>query len=458
MNILLLLLLRAWSFVVRKFRIMSSNGSVRRGFPLNEFLYLATSLLGSAALIRYAVYKLDPMTETRKQTAAKAREIEARLGAPMLGATQHELVAVELVVKPSSIDITVADIGGLDDIVEKLLTNLTAPLHCPAVFGGGLLQQPKGILLYGPPGTGKTMMAKAIAKHVNAFFLALQPSAIQNKYYGETNKAVAGIFKLARRLAAPEGSSCIIFVDEVDALLGKRRDMEHEVSLSMKTEFMSLWDGIETDAMSRIVILGATNRPQELDEAVLRRFTFSQEVPLPDVASRETIMRHHLARHCREHALGGAAVDRELLQKQPLSGLGGKRPLEWVAERTEGYSGADLHELSAEAARHSVLSVTQSLRQQIMSGSELSARTIEPSDQPALCLSDYQAALKSYQPTQKKTESFNQSSVDSSAAMANMMASFAHLARESNNYHDNHNDNEHPDHRNDLPNGNNVSL
>lgn len=93
-----------------------------------------------------------------------------------------------------------------------------------------------------------------------------------------------------------------------------------------------------------------------------------------------------------------------------------------------------------------------------MSGSELSARTIEPSDQPALCLSDYQAALKSYQPTQKKTESFNQSSVDSSAAMANMMASFAHLARESNNYHDNHNDNEHPDHRNDLPNGNNVSL
>lgn len=97
-------------------------------------------------------------------------------------------------------------------------------------------------------------------------------------------------------------------------------------------------------------------------------------------------------------------------------------------------------------------------RQQIMSGSELSARAVELSDQPALCLSDYQAAVKSYQPTQKKTESFKQSSVDSSAAMASMMASFAHLAHESNSYHDNHHDNELPNHEDDLPNGNGVSL
>ena len=92
-----------------------------------------------------------------------------------------------------------------------------------------------------------------------------------------------------------------------------------------------------------------------------------------------------------------------------------------------------------------------------MSGSELSVRAIRPSDQPALCLSDFQAAVKNYQPTQKKTESFNQSAVDSSAAMAHMMASFAHLARETNNQHDNHYDNKHPRHGDNLPNGNGVS-
>lgn len=97
-------------------------------------------------------------------------------------------------------------------------------------------------------------------------------------------------------------------------------------------------------------------------------------------------------------------------------------------------------------------------RQQIMSGSELSVRAIEQSDQPTLCLSDFQAALKHYQPTRKKTESFSQRSADSSAAMASMMASFAHLAYTNNNRNDSHYDNQSPHNNDDIPNGNGVSL
>lgn len=423
----------------------------KRGFPLMEFIYLGTSLLGSAMLARYMVSMLDPNAQAQKKLAKKTKDVEERLGHPMKSVTTHEMMAVELVVDPSSIEVTVDDIGGLDDILERLVTQMEGPMSHPEVYNGGLLKHPKGILLYGPPGTGKTMMAKALAKQCNAFFLAVQPSSVQSKWYGDTNKAIGGIFKLARRLSQGE-NPCVIFIDEVDALLGKRRESEHEVSISMKTEFMSLWDGMDTDTQSKVVVMGATNRPQELDSAVLRRFTLAIAVQLPDALAREDIIMTHLRQHCREHVLGVNAVEESLSNNLALASLQGKRPAQWIAEQTDGYSGADLHELATEAARYSVLSMTNALsglRQKARARSQQqNAPPPQPTSQPPLSLAHFQAALKLYQPTQQKAESFQPPAADPLAAMANMWASLAESSigpgsgHSHANNHDNSNSND----------------
>lgn len=148
----------------------------------------------------------------------------------------------------------------------------------------------------------------------------------------------------------------IIFIDEVDALLGKRRDQEHEAVTAMKTEFMQLWDGFSTDPSSNVMVLAATNRPYDLDEAVLRRFSAQFEVPLPDERQREAILELTLAKHVEE--VGQATVERLLRTNTPApSGRGGgggatkaRRPLAEIAAATHGFSGSDLHELCAAAA------------------------------------------------------------------------------------------------------------
>ena len=147
----------------------------------------------------------------------------------------------------------------------------------------------------------------------------------------------------------------IIFIDEVDALLGKRRDNEHEAVTAMKTEFMQLWDGFSTDPNSSVMVLAATNRPYDLDEAVLRRFSAQFEVPLPDEKQREAILKLTLAKHVRE--AGEHAVERPLRTNTPATtaargsnGRASRRPLAEVAAATRGFSGSDLHELCSAAA------------------------------------------------------------------------------------------------------------
>lgn len=443
MNLLLLLLYRAWIVVVRKLRAMA-NARARAGFPFTEFLYLGTTFVGSMMLMRYFVNTMDPTAQARKQAGKKAKDLEKRLGHRLGNVTQHEAMAVDLVVDPADIDTNLNDIGGLDDILERLVTQMQGPLTHPEIYNGGLLAHPKGILLYGPPGTGKTMVAKALAKQCQAFFLVVQPSAIQSKWYGETNKAITGIFKLARRLSQGE-SACVIFVDEVDALLGKRREHDHEVSTGMKTEFMSLWDGMDTDLTSKVVIMGATNRPQELDNAVLRRFTLSIAVELPDTAAREDIIMTHLRQHCEQHVLRNEAVDADLMQNLAMSSLEGKRPAQWIAEQTRGYSGADLHELATEAARNSVLSMTSALATLRQQGQrrQHQAAPAQARQQPPLSIADFRAALRVYKPTQQKAESFQRPNVDPLAAMASMWAnlSSSELANGQGPSNGNHDDN-----------------
>ncbi|KAL0873115.1 hypothetical protein Bca101_022820 [Brassica carinata] len=172
------------------------------------------------------------------------------------------------VIPANEIGVTFADIGSLDETKESLQELVMLPLRRPDLFKGGLLKPCRGILLFGPPGTGKTMMAKAIANEAGASFINVSMSTITSKWFGEDEKNVRALFTLAAKV-----SPTIIFVDEVDSMLGQRtRVGEHEAMRKIKNEFMTHWDGLMSNSGDRILVLAATNRPFDLDEAIIRRF------------------------------------------------------------------------------------------------------------------------------------------------------------------------------------------
>lgn len=275
---------------------------------------------------------------------------------PLTVVMMMQIIARE-VVNPDLIDVTLDDIGGLDHIIDDLRRNVITPMLQPQHFRTSLLRQKRGVLLYGPPGTGKTMLAKALAKECTACFIVIKASTILSKWYGETNKMISAIWTLAYKL-----QPTILFIDEVDALLGSRNSSEHEATTAMKTEFMQLWEGFETDFESNVVVLGATNKKFSLDDAVLRRFSLQYEVPLPTAVQREEILRSILKRYSMEE--GAHEIDEALLdsiyhhgQEHEEQAAGNSKlkshrvsPLRDIAERTEGFSGSDLKEMCSQAA------------------------------------------------------------------------------------------------------------
>ncbi|KAL5814263.1 hypothetical protein ACOSQ4_024904 [Xanthoceras sorbifolium] len=228
------------------------------------------------------------------------------------------------VIPADEIKVTFADIGALEEIKESLQELVMLPLRRPDLFKGGLLKPCRGILLFGPPGTGKTMLAKAIAREAGASFINVSMSTITSKWFGEDEKNVRALFSLASKV-----SPTIIFVDEVDSMLGQRtRVGEHEAMRKIKNEFMTHWDGLTTKAGERILVLAATNRPFDLDEAIIRRFERRIMVGLPSVENREMIFR-------------------TLLSKEKVEeGLNFKE----LATMTEGYTGSDLKNFCTTAA------------------------------------------------------------------------------------------------------------
>ena len=197
-----------------------------------------------------------------------------------------------------------ADIGGLDHIISSLRETIIYPLLYPNLFNNSsiLAGASKGVLLFGPPGCGKTMLAKALAKESGATFINVAISVLTNKWFGESNKLVAGLFSLARKT-----QPCIIFIDEIDSFLRERMKGDHEATAMMKAEFMTytnlyhrlqpnqltlfcrLWDGL-LSSEDRIMVLGATNRPNDIDSAILRRMPKRFAVRLPDASQRKRIL------------------------------------------------------------------------------------------------------------------------------------------------------------------------
>lgn len=226
----------------------------------------------------------------------RAPESGGRVDPEDLVLSQYEQTIAMEVVSPNEIPVTFNDIGGLDAIIDELTESVIYPLTMPHLYSqhSSLLSAPSGVLLYGPPGCGKTMMAKALARESGACFINLHISTLTEKWYGDSNKLVAAVFSLARKL-----QPSIVFIDEIDAVLGQRRSGEHEASGMVKAEFMTHWDGLasstKTDGNQRICILGATNRIQDIDEAILRRMPKKFPVGLPNSSQRRQIFKITLA-------------------------------------------------------------------------------------------------------------------------------------------------------------------
>ncbi|XP_047336733.1 uncharacterized protein LOC124940274 isoform X3 [Impatiens glandulifera] len=238
------------------------------------------------------------------------------------------------VIPPNDIGVTFDDIGALEKVKDTLKELVMLPLQRPELFTKGQLTKPcKGILLFGPPGTGKTMLAKAVATEAGANFINISMSSITSKWFGEGEKYVKAVFTLASKI-----SPSVVFVDEVDSMLGRRENPgEHEAMRKMKNEFMVNWDGLRTKDKERVLVLAATNRPFDLDEAVIRRLPRRLMVNLPDSPNRAKIMRVILAKE-------------ELSQDFDF---------EAVASMTEGYSGSDLKNLCVTAAHRPIREILE---------------------------------------------------------------------------------------------------
>ncbi|XP_037081033.1 spastin-like [Pollicipes pollicipes] len=219
--------------------------------------------------------------------------------------------------------VTLDDIAGNESAKRALHELVILPSVRPELFTG-LRAPARGLLLFGPPGNGKTMLARALANEASVTFFSISASSLTSKWHGEGEKLVRALFAIAKQL-----QPSIIFMDEVDSLLSERREGEHDASRRLKTEFLCQFDGLATSPDEKILVLAATNRPQELDTAVLRRFPKRIYIPLPDEAARVALLGRLLSAH-----------------GQPLSA----RQLQTLGRQTEGYSASDIAALARDAA------------------------------------------------------------------------------------------------------------
>ena len=234
-----------------------------------------------------------------------------------------ELAGAVLIERP---EISWEDIGGLSEAKELLKEAVVWPMLKPELFKGP--REPwRGILLFGPPGCGKTLLARAVAGQCKATFFNVSAATIMSKWLGESEKNVKLLFEAARK-AAPS----VIFIDEVDSLLSIRAADEIGGERRVKTQFLVELDGLRRRPGENVVVMGATNRPWDLDPAMVRRFERRIFVPLPDKEAREEIFKIHL----RDIELGPDVDIAEL------------------AELTVGYTGSDIRLVCREAAMEPV--------------------------------------------------------------------------------------------------------
>src|SRR5687767_6229833 len=218
--------------------------------------------------------------------------------------------------------ITYEDIGGIRNEIARVREMIELPLRHPELFKRLGVEAPKGVLLHGPPGTGKTLLAKAVANETNANFYTIGGPEIMSKYYGESEEKLRNVFQQAEKNAPS-----IIFIDEIDSIAPKRAEVTGEVERRIVAQLLSLMDGMST--RGKVVVIGATNRVNAIDEALRRpgRFDREIEIGVPDRHGRLEILQIHTR---------GMPLAKDV-------------NLEKLADISHGYVGADLHALTREA-------------------------------------------------------------------------------------------------------------
>jgi SpoVK/Ycf46/Vps4 family AAA+-type ATPase len=257
------------------------------------------------------------------------------------------------------------EIAGLDYAKKTIEEILILPITMPELRE--IIDLPHGILLFGPPGTGKTMIAKAVATECKSTFFNISSSILTSKWMGEGEKLVRTLFEVAK-----QRQPSIIFIDEIDSLLCARSENDFESSRRIKTEFLVRMDGVAGSQSDQVIIIGATNRPQELDEAVKRRLGKRLYIPLPNKAGRIDFLT-------------------KALERSKLGSILTKEEVEELAVVTKGYSGADLKHLISEAAMYPVRTI-------------LGKRNVKVSEIRKISYEDFKLALGAVKATVSKDE------------------------------------------------------
>ncbi len=262
--------------------------------------------------------------------------------------------------------VTYEDIGGLDKEIQRIREMVELPLRHPELFKHLGIDPPKGVLLYGPPGTGKTLLAKAVANESGAHFIAINGPEIMSKWYGESEAKLREVFKEAQ-----ENAPSIIFIDEIDAVAPKRGEVTGEVEKRVVAQLLSLMDGLES--RGEVIVIAATNRPEDVDPALRRPGRFDREIQIgvPDRKGRREILEIHT-------------------RNMPLAE---DVDLDKLAEVTHGYVGADLAALAKEAAMHAL--------RRFLPEIDLESETIptEVLQKIKVTMNDFYEAMKEIQPT-----------------------------------------------------------
>lgn len=263
------------------------------------------------------------------------------------------------------VDISYDDIGGLKEEVKKVREMIEIPLKNPELFDKLGIAPPKGVLMYGPPGTGKTLLAKAVANESDAHFISINGPEIMSKYVGGSEENLREFFE-----EAEENAPSIIFIDELDAIAPKREETQGEVERRTVAQLLTLMDGLKS--RGQVVVIGATNRPDSIDQALRRpgRLDREIEIGVPDKEERKEIMAIHT-------------------RGMPLCD---DVDLDEISQVTHGFVGADLEALAKEAAMRVVRRVIPDLKFEGEIPEDVLEKLIVTKD-------DFKAALREIQPS-----------------------------------------------------------